>query len=396
MNIVQSFKRKPKWLRLGVVMAAIAAVVAAVFVLTSDREATRPVAPPREPQSMSGMPGMDGMGATGIVTLSNAQIRQFGVTFGSVERRTLSENIRAQGIVTFDEARVSIIAPKFAGVAEKLFVNTTGAAVGRGQPVLEAYSPELMAGQEELLVAARLGASGADLLEAARARLRLLDISAGQIEQVFRNGRSQRTLTLFAATGGVVVEKNVVMGQAFEAGQTLYRIADLSTVWIEVELRESDAAKVRAGSTAAVELPAMPGRVISGRVEYVYPTLQAETRTLKARIRIGNPGLALKPGMYATARLHIPGRSALTVPLSALVRTGERNFVFVDLGGGRIMPQDVVVGRVTDEYAEVLSGAEPGQRVVTSAQFLIDSESNLGEVMRSMIGQMNAADVKGR
>ncbi|MGQ0563192.1 MAG: efflux RND transporter periplasmic adaptor subunit [Gemmatimonadota bacterium] len=356
--------------------------------------------------SMSDMEGMD-MGGNGTVHLTADQIRTFGVTFGTVEWRTLTEDVRTVGIVNFDETRMAAVTPKFSGYIERLYVDFTGKPVRSGQPLVEIYSPELVAAQEELLLAARLErnlsgsavpgvpAGSSNLVAAAKQRLRLWDISDAQIDQILRSGRARRTLTLYAPVSGVVVEKNVLAGQAVQAGAHLYTIADLSEVWVEAELREADAAYVDVGDAVRVEFAAFPARPISGRVEYIYPTLQQKARTLKARIAIPNPGGRLKPGMYATVRLAAPQRTALTVPASALVRTGERALVFVEVGGGRIRPQEVQVGRIAGDLAEVLTGAEAGQRVVTSAQFLIDSESNLAEVMKSMIGQMNMSDMGG-
>jgi RND family efflux transporter MFP subunit len=180
-----------------------------------------------------------------------------------------------------------------------------------------------------------------------------------------------------------------------QAGQPLYTIADLSEVWVEAEVREADAGLIAEGDVATVEVSAFPGRPLQGRVEYVYPTLQEQARTLKARIAIANPDGRLKPGMYATVRLSAPGRTALTVPTSAILDTGERRVVFVDMGAGGLMPHEVEIGRVAGEYSEVLSGLEPGQRVVTSAQYMLDSESNLAEVLRSMMGMMNMSDMQG-
>jgi membrane fusion protein, copper/silver efflux system len=177
------------------------------------------------------------------------------------------------------------------------------------------------------------------------------------------------------------------------SGQALYTIADLSAVWIDVQLRESDVAAVQKGTAADIEITGLAGHPLKGRVAYVYPTLDSASRTVRARIEVSNTGNLLKPGMYATVRLITPTRTALTIPNSALLRTGERNVVFVDMGSGTLMPRDVEVGAVTSDYTEVLAGLQPGQRVVTSAQFLLDSESNLAEVMRSMIGQMNSSDV---
>jgi Cu(I)/Ag(I) efflux system membrane fusion protein len=189
------------------------------------------------------------------------------------------------------------------------------------------------------------------------------------------------------------MEKSVFEGQAVEPGQNLYMIADLSRVWVEAELFEADAALVQAGMPASIVVTALPGRTFSGEVEYVYPTLQEETRSMKARIALPNPAGILKPGMYATIHLKKTLGEVLAVPRSAVLQTGETAVAFVDMGNGRLMPHELTLGTTGSEYVEVLDGLERGQRVVTSAQYLIDSESNLAEVMRSMMAQMSAADV---
>jgi Cu(I)/Ag(I) efflux system membrane fusion protein len=391
----------------GAVLAALVLLV--ILLRDGARDASDP-APARTAEAdtaagMAGMPGM-AMSSDGSVLLSADQIREFGITFGTVEARTLTTEVRTAGTVAADETRIAQVTPKFGGFVERLHVDFTGQSVRRGQPLLEIYSPELVAAQQELLVAARLQrtvgessvpgvpAPATDLVAAARQRLRLWDVSDAQIDQVLRSGRVRRTVTLFSPASGVVVEKPVVRGQAVQAGQALYTIADLSRVWVLAELREADAGAVREGSSATVELAAFPGRPLAGTISYVQPVLQPEARTLAARISLPNPDGRIKPGMYATVRLSAPARTALTVPASALVRTGERTLVFVDLGGGRLAPQDVETGRIAGEHAEVLSGLEPGQRVVTSAQFLLDSESNLAETMRGMIG-MGADAMQG-
>lgn len=402
--------RRARHLAIAGALAAVALLGALAVAATGDDEVKTPRGQARTGDTgrMEGMDmgGMD-MSTDGSVRLTAAQLQEFGITFGFAEQRTLSDEVRTVGIVNFDETRIAQVTPKFSGYVERLYVDFSGKPVARGQPLLEIYSPELVAAQEELLLAGRLqrtmgessvpgvGGGSPDLVAAARRRLLLWDISAAQVDRVLRTGRVQRTLTLHAPVSGIVVEKPVVRGQAVQAGQMLYTIADLSEVWVEAELREADAGSIREGAPATVELAAFPGRPIAGRVEYVYPTLQQEARTLKARIAIPNPGGRLKPGMYATVRLSAPSRTALTVPASALVRTGERALVFVDMGSGRIMPQEVEVGRVAGADAEILSGVEPGQRVVTSAQFLLDSESNLAEVMRSMIGMTGSSDMGG-
>lgn len=366
--------------------------------------------------SMAGMPGMSGgsgamegmagMSATanGGIQVSASQIRQFGITFDTAKLRPLTSEVRTAGVVTFNETTMAQVAPKFGGFVEKLYVNFTGQQVRRGQPLLDIYSPELVAAQQELLLAGQLqsdmgksnvpgvpSASGG-LVDAAKRRLRLWDIPENQIAGILRSGRVRRALTLYAPVSGVVVEKKVLQGQATSPGEQLYTIANLSDVWVDIELREVDAGTVRVGATADIEMAGIPGKTFTGRVAYVYPTLQPETRTVKARVAVPNPTGLLKPGMYATVRLRTPGGSALTVPNSALLRTGDSTVVFIALGGGELMPRGVTTGRTVADYTEILSGLQPGQRVVTSAQFLISSESNLGEVMKGMIGNMGSGD----
>lgn len=350
-----------------------------------------------------GMVGME-MGE-GTIRLTADQIRTFGITFGTAETRPLERTIRAVGLVNFDETRMAYVAPKVTGYVERLYVDFTGKPVSRGQPLLEIYSPELVSAQEELLLARRLdekvGASGVegvatgstDLLASAKRRLRYWDISEAQIERVLRTGQVQKTLTLHAPVSGIVMEKNVLEGQAVEPGDNLYMIADLSEVWVEAELFEADVALIQEGMPAMIDVTALPGRTFEGRVEYVYPTLEEETRSMKARVALPNPGGRLKPGMYTTVRLERSLGEVLTIPTSAVLRTGDRAIAFVDMGEGRLMPHELTLGLAADEYVEVMKGIEPGARVVTSAQFLLDSESNLAEVMRAMMAQMNLSDV---
>ena len=394
--------------QIGVVSMLLAAIVVVVLVMRRGQKPALASSTDRgAAQGTSNMAGMAGMSMTsgGAVTLTTDQIRQFGVTFGSVEVRPLTSETRTTGVITVDETAVAQVAPKFGGFVERLYVNFTGQPVQRGDALLDIYSPELMAAQQELLLAGQLqrqigrsavpGVPGStsDLVDAARRRLALWDISDAQINDVLRTGQPRRTLTLYAPSSGVVVDKKVVEGQAIQPGDHLYTIANLSTVWVEIALREVDAAAIRPGTVADIELASLPGRPIKGRVAYIYPTLDSASRAVRARVAVGNTSGALKPGMYATVRLAASSRSALTVPNVAVLRTGDRNVVFVDMGRGQLMPTDVEVGRTAGDYTEVLAGLEPGQRVVTSAQFLLDSESNLGEVIRAMMGQMSSSDV---
>ena len=353
--------------------------------------------------NMPGMAGMPGMGAaaadSGTVRLTPAQARQLGVTFGTVAVRSLATDLRATGVIVADERRVAQVAPKFSGIVERLDVNATGQSVRRGDALLDIYSPDVLAAEQDLLAAAGsqhavdasdvpgVPAGTSDLVAGARRRLSLLDVSDAQIDAMLRAGRAARTVTLYSPADGVVIDKGVVQGQAVAAGQRLYTIADLSDVWVDVQLRASDAGLVHTGSPVDMALVGLPNRTFVGRLAYVYPMLDTAARALRARVTVPNPDGALKLGMYATVRIRTGGGAVVTVPSSAVLRTGERTLVFVDQGGGRFAPTAIRIGRTGGDYTEVLSGLEPGQRVVTSAQFLLDSEANLDQVMRSMIGQ---------
>jgi membrane fusion protein, copper/silver efflux system len=394
--------RRNLWINLGSLL-----LVAAVLAILAARSRKPSASAPTTGATATSGQGMAGMklADNGSVKLTASQMRQFGVTFGTAEVRRLTTTTRTTGVVTVDETRFVQVTPKFGGFVERLYVNATGQPVQRGQALLDVFSPELLAAQQELLLAGKLqgeigrstvpGVPGtsADLVEAAKRRLRLWDISETQIDEVVRTGQPRRTLTLYAPASGVVIAKHVVQGQSIISGQALYTIADLSVLWIDVQLREADAAAVRTGTTADIQITGLPGRPLKARVAYVYPTLDSASRSIRARVEVSNVGDLLKPGMYATVQLITPTRTALTVPNAALLRTGERNIVFADMGGGTLVPHDVELGVVTSDYAEVLSGLEPGQSVVTSAQFILDSESNLAEVMRSMIAQANSGDV---
>lgn len=355
---------------------------------------------------MAGMQ-MGGTSSDGSIRLTANEIGTFGITFGTVDVRPLERTIRAVGIVEFDETRMAYVSPKFGGWVERLHVDFTGQPVREGQALLEVYSPELVTAQEELLLAARLAdsvessrvagvaASAVDLRESALRRLRYWDISEPQIQRLLETGAVSKTLTLHAPASGIVMEKDVFDGQAFEAGDNLYMIADLSRVWVNAEVFERDAGLVRDGMPAEITVDALPGRTLDGRIEYVYPTLEDRTRSMRARVTVPNPGGALKPGMYATMKFSARLGEALTVPASAILHSGERAVAFVDMGSGRILPHEVRLGVAAGEVIEVIDGLEPGQRVVTSAQYLLDSESNLAEVMKAMMSQMNLSDMEG-
>jgi Cu(I)/Ag(I) efflux system membrane fusion protein len=337
------------------------------------------------------------------VTLRARDQTRIGVTFAPVIRAPLDVSVRTVAQVSYDETRVKTVAPFIEGWVDRLFVNFTGQSVRPGDPLFSIYSPMVVSAQQELLLARRLvndlsgatpeaGQSARELLESSRRRLKYWGIPQDEIQRVEETGAMQRTVTLRSPYGGVVVEKSVLAGQRIMPGDVVYKIADLSHVWLEGEVFERDLHAVRLGLAVTAEFTALPGVVREGRVTYVYPTVNPETRTTRIRVELPNPGLTLKPGMYATIRFAAPTDSVLTVARSAVLATGERNFVFVRSGGGRFVPHQVTLGAATDTRVEILAGLAVGDTVVTSGTFLVDAESNLGTLMGGM-GNMPGMDV---
>ena len=335
------------------------------------------------------------------VHLTEAQERALGVVYTTVRRETLTKQVRTVGQIMPAESRLADVTTKIEGFVEELFVNTTGAAVRRGQPLLAIYSPMLVAAQEEFLTAKRLAARvdssapeawrGAQAtLEAARRRLAYWDITAEQIATLERSGQVTKTLMLVSPVHGIVLEKDVVEGQRVMPGERLYRIADLSEVWVEGEVFEQDLRLVREGGQAHIEVAAYPGEHVMGRVTFVYPTVDIESRTNRVRVTVPNRGLRLKPGMFATLYFDaVVGRDVLAVPMEAVVVTGERNLVFVRDSAGMLVPRDVVLGLRAGDRVRVLSGLREGETIVGAANFLVDAESRLGSTGAGMPGMQH-------
>jgi Cu(I)/Ag(I) efflux system membrane fusion protein len=353
--------------------------------------------------------GHEAMGAVGAdsgkpVMLSPEAAQRIGVTYTTATVGPLAREVRTVGQVTFDETRVKAVAPKIDGWVERLYVDYTGMPVQVGAPLLTIYSPMLVTAQEELLLAKNLvqdvdsgtsdAARGAsELLRSARRRLAYWGIAQSDIDRIEQTGEVQRALTLHSSVGGVVVEKAVLAGQKIMAGDALYRIADLSVVWVEGEVFEQDLALFRVGLTVIAEFEALPGERFPGRIAYIYPTLNPDTRTARVRVELTNRGLRLKPGMYATLRF--TGRSrtdVLSLPRSAILSTGERSLVFVRRDDGHLEPREIHVGVASADRIQVLSGLAAGETVVASATFLVDAESNLGSALGGM-GNMPGMDV---
>ncbi len=388
--------RKQLGLSVGVVALALAAV--AVYAFSGQGDTTPQAA-------MEGHNHAAAAGDVGFrpVSLDTEAARRIGVTYAAAVRRPVARTVSTVGNVTYDETRLANVNPKIEGWVERLYVDFTGAPVRRGQPLLSVYSPMLVSAQEELILARRLAdeaaaaggarasANAEELLESARRRMRYWDIPAAEIDRIEDSSAPQKTLVLNSPASGIVVEKTVVQGARITPGMDLYRIADLSTVWVEGEVFEKDLSLVRLGQTARVSFEAYPGEVFSGRITYVYPTVSVESRTGRIRVELANPDLRLRPGMYAKLELESDANhAALVIPRSAVHFTGERSMVFVRAEGGLLRPREITTGLIAGADIEVLAGLAEGEVVVSSANFLIDAEANMGSSMATMEGTGDA------
>ncbi len=353
---------------------------------------TSPV-PKKDPMGMDYIPVYEGEDAAtdSGIQVSAGKVQKAGVRSVVVERRVIDRVVRAAGRVEVDERRVVTVAPKFEGWIERLHVSVTGQPVARSQPLFEVYSPELVSAQREYAIAAKAAAEAPpespesrkamqQLAEASLARLANWNVDA----EAAKAGVS-RTLTFRAPAAGVVTEKKAVEGMRFMPGEVLYQIADLSSVWVIADVAEQDIARVKAGGKATLHVDAWPDKSFSGRVAYVYPTLNAQTRTVPVRIELANPGGRLKPAMYAQVEFETGGARAVpAVPASAVIDSGTRKVVVVELGEGRFEPREVKTGMRGDAFIEIVDGVREGERVVEAGNFLIDSESNLKAALGGM------------
>jgi len=339
-----------------------------------------------------------GTAADGI-RIDPVTLQNMGVRTEPVVKRALQRTIRTVGLVAVADDRQYAVTTKIEGWVERLHVNQQGQAVKKGQPLLEIYSPDLVAAQQEYLLALRnkrglatspypeIAAGAERLVEAARTRLRYWDIGPEQLRTLERTGQVRKTLTLFSEHGGIVTDKKVLAGARIMAGEELFQIADLSTVWVLADIYEYELPWVKEGQAVRVELP-YDGKVIDGTVTYLYPTLESETRTVKARIEVANPGMELKPAMFAQVSIAAGATGeTLAVPITALLNSGKGQTVFVALGAGRFAPRSVKSGlRDDDGFVQILSGLNEHEAVVVSAQFMLDSESRLREALDKMTG----------
>ena len=329
------------------------------------------------------------------VKISTDKVQKLGVKTEQVLSRKMVNTVRAVGQFQFNEQRLSTVTTKFEGYIEKLYVNTTGQPVKRGQPLMEVYSPELVSAQEEYLIAwnGRQSLSNGtseslvgvgQLADSALKRLRNWDISDAQLQRLKKDGKATRTLTMYSPANGVVLEKTAVQGMRFMPGELLFKIADLSTVWLLADVFEQDIALVHVGQTVNITVNAYPGKELKGKIDYIYPTVTSETRTAKVRVVLANPDGILKPDMYASIQLMSGhGASVLAAPDSAVIDSGTRQVVLVQLTEGLYEPREVKLGMRSDGYVEVAEGLSEGENVVVRANFLIDAESNLKAALGS-------------
>jgi len=337
-----------------------------------------------------------GQAAPRGVHISPEKQQLIGVQVSTVGEESLTRTIITVGQLTYDETRLARIQARVEGWIEQVFVDFTGKWVKKGQPLLSVYSPELLSTQRELLIAKRakdsLGASAypeiaanaQSLYEATRDRLRLWDISDGQIRDLEKRGTPSRTMTLFAPTEGFVLTRNALRGQRITPEMELYTIADLSSIWVLADIYEYEVPLIHLGQAATMTFPYFPGKTFTGKVTFIYPQLDNQTRTLKVRLQFPNPDHQLKPDMYASVSFPIDYGRKLAVPETAVLDSGTRQMVFIAREDGHFEPRTVQLGAKVNDRFIVESGLTAGEKVVTSGNFLIDSESQLKAAMSGM------------
>lgn len=339
----------------------------------------------------------EGDATSAVIAIDPVTQQNMGVRFSTVSRRDMSRTIRTVGVVAYEEPHQYSINSKIEGWIERLHVNETGSQVKKGQPLLEIYSPELVMAQEEFLLALRnkaalaksevpeIAAGAGRLVEASRKRLRYWDISEAQIKTLEKSGTVQKSLTLYSQYDGVLTQKKVNEGMFIKAGMELFQIADISKVWVYADIYEYELPWLKVGQAATIQLPYQQ-EPVQGRISTIYPYVEAKTRTVKARIDLANPGLELKPDMYVNVRIETqPMKNVLTIPMEAVLNSGEHQTVFVSLGEGKFEPRLVKLGLQTEDgFVQVVQGLAENESIVVSAQFMLDSESTLRAAVQKM------------
>ena len=322
-----------------------------------------------------------------VILVDPVMVQNMGVRIEHVKQGEVFKHIRTIGEVDVAEDEVSVVNLRFSGWIENIWVDETGQKVEKGQSLFEIYSPELVSAQEEYLLAVKTEGKQSNLAKSASQRLQLWNIPESHIKQILKPGNTQKKIIIKAPKSGYVLHKNVVLGARINAGEDLYRIGNLKKIWVNAEVYEFDAPWIRLGQRATMELSFQKGKLWKGRVSYIYPTLNKKSRTLKVRLEFSNPGIVLKPGMFATIRIKAKRKkNVLYIPSEAIIHSGERQIVFVTEEIGKYMPKQIVTGLVGDNFiTEVISGLEKDEAVVTSGQFLLDSESQIQEAIQKLL-----------
>ncbi|MDI1314753.1 efflux RND transporter periplasmic adaptor subunit [Prosthecobacter sp.] len=344
--------------------------------------------PQKDSMGMDMVPVYDDAADTSVIAIDPVTTQNMGLRTGLVTQGPLRKVIRTVANIDFDETMLTDVTTKFKGWIETLYVDAIGKQVHQGDPLFDIYSPDLYTAQVEFLTESQPGT----MRQMALTKLKYLDVPDTEIAALVKRGTPAKTLRINAPREGVVIDKMVVQGQMVESGMKLFRLADLSTVWVQAQVYEQDLPFIKLGQEATVSLSYLPDRKFRGRVTYVYPTVDEKTRTAQIRMEFHNPGYFLKPGMFATVQIEAQLGEALLLPDVAVLRSGATNTVFVALDAGRFEPRTVVLGARGEGYVyEVLSGVSEGEKVVTSAQFMLDSESQLREAIQKMLEPISAA-----
>jgi RND family efflux transporter MFP subunit len=331
------------------------------------------------------------------IQLSPQKLRSIGVKTSEVEYKIVGDEIRATGNVAVDETRLAYVQTRFSGYIQKVFADATYQYVRKGQPLFTIYSPDLVATEREYLVAKQnqqqvaqstvsgVVASAASLLDAAAERLKQWGVPQQEISRLESSGQVQQEIEVDSPVSGFITERNALPSVAVQPEMRLYTIANLSTVWVQAQVFQNDLGRIKVGNVATMTVDTFPGRTFGGRVNFVYPQVDMDTRTAKVRIVFGNPSLQLKPGMFVNVALKIPMGRQLVIPASAVLRSGTRQIAFVDRGDGYLEPREVQLStRAGDDFI-ILKGLKAGEKIVTSANFLIDSESQLQAALGSFV-----------
>ncbi|MEA1921571.1 MAG: efflux RND transporter periplasmic adaptor subunit [Pseudomonadota bacterium] len=392
---------RKRWKKLMTIGLTLLLLVGFTFVGQAGARKVKYWVAPMDPAYISKKPGKSPMGMdlipvyeddqkaeiAGTVTVDPVMVQNMGVRVAPVERGSISRHIRTIGEVDVAESEISVVNLRFSGWVERIYADETGQEVKRGQRLFSIYSPELVSAQKEYLMAYNVSGSVGELTKSAAERLRLWNIPESVLRKIVSRQNVDRSLVVTAPRSGYILQKNIVDGARVNAGQDLYRIGNLKKIWVTAEVYEFDAPWIKLGQPANMELSFQRGKQYVGKVEYIYPTLNRKSRTLKVRLEFNNPGVELKPGMFAT--VHIEGQrkeGVLKVPTEAIIHSGERQIVFIAGEVGKYEAREIVTGLVGDGHlTEVLSGLSQDEMVVTSGQFLLDSEAQLQEAVQKLL-----------